>query len=307
MTEPSRDRKRKEKASRVLANKDQNVLIDNCHNYAIPLDNPTLSMADEVEFPSLPSTPNKPPTAQKKTTDLDIVATLSVLINSRSDAIEEMVRSNTLVIEGLKKTVEFACAEIKEVKGRVHVIEKRMEKVEQKTNDYHKRVTDMEQYTRRWNLRLYGVPEVLNEDVRCEAIRICQAVMPENKAKVADSIDIVHRLGRKKLQNDPKPRGVIILFTSRFYRDAILKAAKKNAFLQSHGLRFAQHLCPEDIERRSRLWPLIKKAREEGKAAYFVGGRGFINGSEIKMYLKSHPAHLHNGSLLSMYEQVTHT
>ena len=40
MIEPSNDRKRKEKANRVLANKDQNVLIDNCHNYAIPLDNP---------------------------------------------------------------------------------------------------------------------------------------------------------------------------------------------------------------------------------------------------------------------------
>ena len=116
MIEPSNDRKRKEKANRVLANKDQNVLIDNCHNYAIPFDNSTLSMADEVEFPSLPLTPNKPPAAPKKTRDSDVVATLSVLINSRSEYIEEMVRSNTLRIEGLKKTVEFACAEIK-VKG----------------------------------------------------------------------------------------------------------------------------------------------------------------------------------------------
>ncbi|KAJ8004306.1 hypothetical protein DPEC_G00157760 [Dallia pectoralis] len=141
----------------------------------------------------------------------------------------------------------------------------------------------MEQYTRRWNLRLNGVPEVLNEDVRCEAIRICQEVMSGNNAKVADSIDIAHRLGKKKHPNDSKPRGIIILFTARFYRDAIWKAAKKNAFLQSHDLRFAENLCPEDIERRNRLWPSIKKAREEGKAAYFVGGRGFVNGSEINI------------------------
>ena len=110
------------------------------------------------------------------------------------------------MIEGLKKTVEFACAEIKEVEGKVTVglIEKRVEKLEQKTDDYHKHVTDMEQYTRRWNLRLYGIPEVPNEDVHSEAIRICQALMPENKAKVADCIDTVHCFGRKKLQNDPK-------------------------------------------------------------------------------------------------------
>jgi hypothetical protein len=46
----------------------------------------------------------------------DIVATLSLLINSRSDAIDKMVGANTMVIEGLKKTVEFACGEIKDVK-----------------------------------------------------------------------------------------------------------------------------------------------------------------------------------------------
>jgi hypothetical protein len=47
-------------------------------------------------------------------------------------------------------------------------------------------------------------------------------------------------------------------------------------------LRFAEHVSPEDIERRNKLWPTFKIARRnKGKAAYFVGGRGFINSSEI--------------------------
>jgi hypothetical protein len=192
-----------------------------------------------------------------------------------------MVGVNTMVIEGLKKTVEVACGEINDVKTRVAKVEKNVERVEKNNNVYHRRLTDLEQYTRKWNLRLYGLPEVENEDVRGEAIRICQEVLPAEKNKVGDTIDVVHRLGKKQQQSDSRPRGIIILFTTRFYRDAVWKAARKNAFLQSHGMRFAEHLSPEDIERRNKLWPTIKIARSEGKAAYFVGGRGFINGSEI--------------------------
>ena len=105
--------------------------------------------------------------------------------------------------------------------------------------------------------------------------------MPAEKNKVGDTIDVAHRLGKKQQQNDSRPSGIIILFTARFYRDAVWKAARNNAFLQSHGLRFAQHLSPEGIERRNKLWPTINIAQSEGKAAYFVRERGFINGSEI--------------------------
>ena len=146
------------------------------------------------------------------------------------------------------------------MKTRVAKVEKSVEK---NNNVYHRRLTDLEQYARRWNLRLYGLPEVENEDVRGEAICICQVV---------DTIDVVHLLGKKQQQNDSRPRGIIILFTARFYRDDVWKAARKNAFLPSHGLRFAEHLSPVDIERRNKLWQKIKIAQNEGKAAFFVGG-----------------------------------
>ncbi|XP_064872087.1 zinc finger protein with KRAB and SCAN domains 7-like [Oncorhynchus nerka] len=174
-----------------------------------------------------------------------------------------------MVIEGLKKTVEFACGEINDVKSRVAKVEKNVERVEKNNNVYNRRLNDLEQYTRKWNLRLYGLPELENEDVRGEAIRICQEVLPAENNKVGDTINVVHRLGKKQQQSDSRPRGIIILFTTRFYRDAVWKAAWKNAFLQSHGMRFAEHLSPEDIERRNKLWPRIKIARSEGKAAYF--------------------------------------
>lgn len=33
-----------------------------------------------------------------------------------------------------------------------------------------------------------------------------------------------------------------------------------------------------DQERRRKLWPEVQKARAEGKTAFFVGGRAFIQG-----------------------------
>lgn len=142
------------------------------------------------------------------------------------------------------------------------------------------RVSDLERYGRRWNLRLYGVPEVEKEDVRAKVIDVCQELLPSEKEKVSDAIDVAHQVG-KLHQIDSRPRGIILRFISRRLRDVIWKAAKNSVFLQSKGLRFTEDLAKEDGESRQKLWPMIKSAREQGKSTYFVRGRGYINGSEI--------------------------
>ncbi|CAI5678548.1 unnamed protein product [Oreochromis niloticus] len=230
----------------------------------------------EEEFPPLPVTPSKPPVAKKPTLSTshsdgdslkaDAVNTLINLINTRSDAIEEMV--------GTVRTV------LKDISDKIMVIEKRVEKNEMLTQKCDERISEVERYNRRWNLRLYGVPELEKEDVRAKAIEICQTVLPAEKEKLPEVLDIAHRVGKPK-QNDPRPRGIIIRFISRRIRDAVWKAAKNNTFLQNNHLRFTEDLTREDKENRLKLWPIIKKAREEGKSAYFVGGRGFVNGAEI--------------------------
>lgn len=46
-------------------------------------------------------------------------------------------------------------------------------------------------------------------------------------------------------------------------------------------MQFKEDLTKEDRDSRLKLWPLIKKARDDGKSAYFVGGRGFIECTEV--------------------------
>lgn len=59
------------------------------------------------------------------------------------------------------------------------------------------------------------------------------------------------------------------------------KSAKKSNFLKEKKLRFAEDLMAVDRETRSQLWPSVEAARKEGRRAYFVGSRAFVDGKEI--------------------------
>lgn len=273
-----------------------NVLMDSFHNYAATTVALTLAEEEVDEFPPLPVTPLKSPAPKKVMYERsnsdpvdvnEIISRLSALINTRSDNIESMVRENsnmvkenTLQIEGLKKTIDFVCAEMKDMKGKVCDLEKKVTKEEGRVDNCQQRISELERYSRRWNLRLHGVREAEKEDARGKVTVICQSVLPEQNHRLPDVIDTVHRLGAKR-QGSTRPRGIIVQFTSRIYRDAVWKAAKTSSYLQDNHLRFAEDLSREDRERRDKLWPMIDKARKEGKPAYFVGGRGFISGSEV--------------------------
>ncbi|XDV39627.1 hypothetical protein PO909_008834 [Leuciscus waleckii] len=78
----------------------------------------------------------------------DIVQRFSVIFNTRIDSLEKnverMISNNTLKIEGLKKTVDFACAEIREVKSKVTHIDDRVNVAEKKTSLLEQRITELE-------------------------------------------------------------------------------------------------------------------------------------------------------------------
>jgi len=266
---PKSAQKRPNALSKAANIDDDEVITD--HDYK---DGMIHDLNNKDEFPPLAITPSKPPLAKKPTLsqtgpDLksdEIVAKLANLINTRSDALEEMVKATR--------------TEIKDLKEKMCSIERRVEKSEQSTLTCMNRVTDLERYGRRWNIKLHGIPEAVKENIREEVIRICQEVLPQDRDQLPAAIDIAHRVGFKR-PNESRPRAVIIRFVVRRYREAVWKAAKNNPFLQNHGLHFTEDLTKEDRESRQKLWPLIKKAREDGKSAYFVGGRGFVDGVEI--------------------------
>nr|XP_054593132.1 uncharacterized protein si:ch211-196c10.15 [Nothobranchius furzeri] len=130
--------------------------------------------------------------------------------------------------------------------------------------------------------RLYSLPEEEGENVRSKFIEICQNMDPGHRDKFPEVLDSIHRIGRQRESSSaPLHRAIILQFTIRHFRDIIWKAAKRSDYLKTRKLHFKEDLSPEDRERRNQLWPQVEKARKEGKIAYFVGARAFVNRKEI--------------------------
>lgn len=293
---PNRDRKRSHNNKAFSSEAHPgNMLISSCHDYASPVPPVTVTMADE-DFPLLPVTPCKSPSAKKSlynpeqcstSPDNAIISTLSKLINERADSLEKLVSENskkidgnTLKIEGLKKTLDFACSEIKDTQKKMLNVDARLKEEERKVIILQTRVCEMDSYSRWWNMKLHGVAENSTENVKEKAIEVCQKILSDGQNTPPTAIDVAHRLG-KSSSDHSTPRPIIIRFSLRSYRDAVWKSAKNHPFMRDNKLRFAEDLSQLVKDARLKMWPLIKKARSEGKPAYYIGARAFINGQEV--------------------------
>ncbi|XP_056144357.1 meiosis-specific coiled-coil domain-containing protein MEIOC-like [Lampris incognitus] len=189
------------------------------------------------------------------------------MVSGNTTVISEVkmaVQENTKQITAVKESFDAVCAEINDMKDRVVNVESQLEKYKAYAETQEKRISHLESYSRRWNLKLYGLAEKAKQDLRQEVIQVCQSVLPDAKDKLPDVVDTVHRLGPKKPSNN-HPRGVIMQFTSRVHRDAVWRAAKKSAFLKDNNLKLAEDLSADDRDRRNRLWPAVDKARKDNK------------------------------------------
>lgn len=236
--------------------------------------------AFDEDFSPLPTTPSKSPAAKKKASEgemnqsmLEQFEMIKTLINNRSDAIE-----NRMIL--LENKFERVSADLKAVTVRVLALEQGLSRAGQSHADMQRKMDAMETRMRRQNLRLDGVPEsVRAEDVREKVISICQKLVPEMKDLLVRDIDVAHRLGRRiNAEEGSRPRTIILHFVSRDCRDAVWRAARTAPYMEEHGLRFKVDLSDGDRERRAKLWPYVKSAREANKKAFFVGGRAFIEG-----------------------------
>lgn len=239
-----------------------------------------------MELPPLPdSLPSTPLPKRGKTEPSlsemqdNIVRLLSEKINQCADGLENMIRQNTVSIEALKKTSEFLFKEVNDMKNDVQVLKKSRTEYETKMAELIDKVNEAERYQRRWNLRLYGLMETEDENLKQKVREICCNVIPEAKQMTHYHLDVAHRVGKK---DGNQPRAVIIRFSSRSTKELVWKKAKKCDFLHERKLRFGEDLTMMDRASRNRLWPRVEEARNLGKNAFFVVARAFVEGKEIK-------------------------
>ncbi len=259
--------------------------IINDHEYSQQF--PDLSRSESPVFESAcdsnQDTPVKP--QQKKSrgdislTELqdNIIVALTSKIKESADDLGKMISKNTVSIEGLKKSIDFVFEEVNALKTDMKSCKSTVNLNNTKISELEQKLNESERYQRRWNLRLYGIPEQSDENIKLKVSNICAAVVSDSSVAIQDDIDIAHRLGKP----NNRPRPVIMRFVRRSTRDLVWRQAKHSDYLRNHKLRFTEDLTSADRMLRMKLWPLVEAARKEGKRAFFVGGRAFVDGKAM--------------------------
>ncbi|XP_065684972.1 uncharacterized protein LOC136074507 isoform X1 [Hydra vulgaris] len=198
---------------------------------------------------------------EKNFTDI-ISANLKILTN-RLDKIEKEVdvnKSKVLSIENdlrdFKESLNFQETTIMEK------INKIMKRYEKEINNLNKKTLDLENRSRRNNLRLDGIFEKPNENWNeCEnAVK----EMFKKQLKISNEIIIerAHRIGQPK--EDKKPRTIVLKLLNFQDKTKILNATKN---LRGTGIYVNEDFAKETMESRRMLWEEVKKLRLEGKYA----------------------------------------
>lgn len=194
---------------------------------------PELTMMPDLDT----NTPAKPAEKRLKgeLTLSDLQHNIATIVNERADSLENMITRNTVSIDALKKSIDFAFTEVSNLKSQMSIVRNTCEINEKRLTEVELQINEAERYQRRWNLRLHGIPEALEENIKEKVLKICATVVEEPQMKLKDSIDIVHRLGRYDKQQK-KPRATIIRFSNRTTRDLVWRRAKGSVFLSDNRL-----------------------------------------------------------------------
>ena len=179
----------------------------------------------------------------------------------RLQMLESQQLSSTTEIDRLKK-------ENKSLKKRVHQLEEDheegMDYVEDKLIELEKAVSSCEQYTRRENFEISGIPEnVSDQDLQEKVLEIVNTVTEREDDQVILPKDVhaCHRLKKEPSEETPK---VIVRMVNRQHTIDVLKNKKKTTEkqdrLQNDKLFISENLCNTN----KLLLEEAKKLRKNG-------------------------------------------
>lgn len=182
---------------------------------------------------------------------------------STKSQLDILVKEN----DGLKSKVKF-------LEDQISTSKKELEDMEQRLNDVEASHDDLEQYTRKFNLVILGIPERKEEDNVENVIKLGQ-LLEVNLTR--GDIDIVHRM---KTKSESKPRPIIARFSNYNAKSKLYEARLnlRNVTLQDLGAE--KIFINENLTAwRAKLFKEARKVRKNTPTAK----RGL---STVKYFLK---------------------
>lgn len=171
----------------------------------------------------------------KSQTDEDTTETWSQKLSNKIDSLMEMKEA----VSKIEKSMEFHSSkydeilselknlreENKELKKDLITMKKKLDKSEESVKCLTERVNGLEQYGRRVNLEIQGVP-VQGENTREENITSVVEGLAKNIG-VTFSPNLIHKMHRLQPNNYGRPPVIIVQFMTSTTRDEWLKAGKR--------------------------------------------------------------------------------
>ncbi|XP_072172500.1 uncharacterized protein [Diadema setosum] len=172
----------------------------------------------------------------------DEVANLSRILNGKFSQLEKAVSEVKEGQQGILNCITFLNAKFEEMKktterleGENHELKQKNQQLEGRVDDLTHQINDLDQYHRRVNLEIAGVPEEKGENPEKIVLKIAQKITEDVSA---GDIDIAHRIGKEDDQRGPRP--IIVRFTNRRSRNMIYDGRRK-----------LQHFTTKDFGLRS--------------------------------------------------------
>ena len=152
----------------------------------------------------------------------------------------------------------------------IHKMKKQISKLEIGLTNANEEIDRLESFSRRDNLRLFGVPPVTDkkedyDDCADAVLKVLnKSDLGEERVWSVSDIERAHRVGPSK---DKEPRTMIVKFANWRDKLSLLKDKSKRENLQKEtGVRLAN-----DLTRRQSA--VVAEARREGKVAFFRNGK----------------------------------
>lgn len=145
--------------------------------------------------------------------------------------------------------------------------------LERKMNEMNTKHDDLEQYTRKYNLEIDGIPEVEDEDLEDVVIKLARSVGADVGP---EDIDIVHRFKKGKRQPNP----IIVRFSNYYSKKEMYDGRRKLRKVNVRHISGAEKIYINEnlTAQRAALFKKVrdKKRLREGWKVWTTDGKIFV-------------------------------
>ena len=212
---------------------------------------------------------------------------LNSLLKVQNDAFQSNIQNVISIFETRVTQLESSLREAEiEIAVQKQLITSQSQELSQLKNTFDasgqgdfkalkERIDDLEDRSRRNNLRFEGLEETSEENWEQTAEKVSKLLKDKLQIRERVEIERAHRVGKK---SPGQSRTIVAKFLRFSDRDKILQNSKN---LKGTNVYINEDLSEASLHKRKELLPQLKQARAAGKIAYFSHTRLIIKDKPI--------------------------